>query len=269
MNYIYGSIGYTILQLNYKKVIILSDMHDVLKPCNKNEIFISKWLENKIIKNKSKILLEEVPTDHNNLKLLWSQSPHTNELKKLYLEKSHLIEGVDIRLLLIPFSLELINDIKPDIYIYEYLEIINNFFSLIFSKLDNFNYFKLKNLKKSLIGKHFIKIKNNYKIFLLKYINILNKKILENINNDFINDFNDILNDIIEWYTCACIFEFSNKSIIIHIGLYHAEKIINLLINIYNFKIINIYGVNNIEQTNDIIEHDGCVMLTSNMDNDL
>lgn len=269
MNYIYGSIGYTILKLNYKKVIILSDMHDVLKPCNKNEIFISKWLENKILMNKSKILLEEVPNNHNNLKLLWEESPHTNELKKLYLKKSHLIVGIDIRYLLIPFSLELINDINTDIYIYEYLKTVNDFFSLIFYKLNNFKYFKLINLKNTLIGRHFIKIKNNYKKFLLKYEKILNKKIVSTITSEFINDFNDILNDIIEWYTCACIFEYDNKSIIIHIGLYHAEKIINLLITIYNFKIINIYGINKIKETDHIIEHDGCVMLTDNINNEL
>ena len=269
MNYIYGSIGYTILKLNYKKIIILSDMHDVLKPCNKNEIFISKWLENKIKKNKSKILLEEVPNNHNNLKLLWEESPHTNELKKLYLEKSHLIVGIDIRYLLIPFSLELINDINTNLYIDEYLKQVNDFFSLIFFKLNNFKYFKLENLKNTLIGKHFIKIKNNYKHFLLKYKIILNNKLVSVITSDFINDFNDILNDIIEWYTCACIFEYDNKSIIIHIGLYHAEKIINLLINIYKFKIIDIYGINNIKQTDDIIEHNGCVMISDNIDNDI
>ena len=111
MNYIYGSIGYTVLQFNNKKIIILSDMHDLLKPCNKNEIIISKWLEKKIIKKKSKILLEEVPINHDNLKILWQNSIHTNELKKLYIKYKDLIIGIDIRVLLIPFSLELINEI--------------------------------------------------------------------------------------------------------------------------------------------------------------
>jgi hypothetical protein len=269
MNYIYGSIGYTILQLNNKKVIILSDMHDFLKPCNKNEIIISKWLEKKILKKKSKILLEEVPYTHDNFKTLWTESIHTNELKKLYLKYSNIIEGIDIRLLLIPFSLELINEINTEISLSEYLNLINNFFSLIFSELNNFFYYKLINLKNTLIGKHFIIIKKNYNLFLLKYKNKLNEKIKFNFNNNLLNDLNDILNDIIEWYTCACIFEFNNKSIIIHIGLYHAEKIINWLINIYNFKIINIYGINNINETNNISEHNGCVMLTSIIDNEL
>jgi hypothetical protein len=269
MNYIYGSIGYTVLQFNNKKIIILSDMHDLLKPCNKNEIIISKWLEKKIIKKKSKILLEEVPINHDNLKILWQNSIHTNELKKLYIKYKDLITGIDIRVLLIPFSLELINEINTDITLYEYLKLINDFFSLLFIELKKFNYYKLENLKKSLIGKHFIIIKNNYKIFIKKYNKILNEKIKIIVDNDLLNNLNNILNDIIEWYTCACIFEFENNSIIIHIGLYHAEKIIDWLINIYNFKIINIYGINNILQTKNINEHNGCIMLTPIIDNEL
>ena len=139
----------------------------------------------------------------------------------------------------------------------------------MFLKLKDFNYYKIINLKNTLIGKHFIMIKNNYKNFVKKYSKILDKKINTIIDDNLINDLNDILNDIIEWYTCACIFEFINYSIIIHIGLYHAEKIINLLINIYNFKIINIYGITNINQTKNIDKHDGCIMLTSNIDNEL
>ena len=62
-----GSIGYTLLNNNNKKVLILADMHSELPYCQ-NGIFVSDWMKSK---NKSKILLEEVPRTGSQLKELW------------------------------------------------------------------------------------------------------------------------------------------------------------------------------------------------------
>ena len=84
MKNIYGTIGYTVLKNpnTNNKIIILADMHDKLPECV-NQTNISNWFESKI--NSSKILLEEVPRDNVTLHELWSESPHTQNLKNLFL----------------------------------------------------------------------------------------------------------------------------------------------------------------------------------------
>ena len=170
-----GSIGYSYLSNGKIKVLILSDMHSKLPYCNNNEgIFVSDWLNKKY---KSKVLLEEVPRTGTVLKELWPESPHTQKLKNLYLN-SRVIDGIDIRPFLIPFSWELfldnqIDKIKKDelskVKLIEYLSIISKFFSL---KHDYF----IKNLGKIYtkeflnyndLGKHFLKLKEETKKYLI------------------------------------------------------------------------------------------------------
>ena len=83
MKNIYGTIGYTVLKniSTNNKIIILADMHDTLPSCT-NQTNISDWFKSKF--KSSKILLEEVPREGFKLEELWPQSPHTQELKKLF-----------------------------------------------------------------------------------------------------------------------------------------------------------------------------------------
>ena len=57
---------------------------------------------------------------------------------------------------------------------------------------------------------------------------------------------NNLLDDIMEWYICAQIELYYKESIIIHAGLAHTDKVINLLKNHYNFTIIQEYGINSL-----------------------
>ena len=166
MSIIYGTIGYVFLKKDNRKVIVLSDQHDKLPSCE-DKINIAEWFKQKF--NTSKILLEEVPREDNKLIELWESSPHTQELKKLYLDHTQIINGMDIRPFMIPFSWEVLNQIEIntndyDITMLEYLNEIDNFFSLqnsyIITNLSNYNVHFLKN---SSLGKHFILIKK--KIF--------------------------------------------------------------------------------------------------------
>jgi len=158
--YLNGSIGYTLLIKNNIKILILADMHSNLPYCKKDGIFISDWFKNKY---NSRILLEEVPRVGPILKELWPSSPHTQKLKEEYIKNSHIIQGVDIRPLLIPFSWELAsneNDTQaPIINLKEYLELINLFFTL---KLDF-----IKNDLKHIYSKEFLKKKKKRKNFLI------------------------------------------------------------------------------------------------------
>ena len=266
---IYGTIGYTILQNNKynKKIIIMADMHDTLPSCSKKEINISDWFKSKF--NTSGILLEEVPRDNVVLEELWGQSKHTQQLKRLYLNNPKIIDPVDIRPLLIPFSWELINQVpENNMKFKRYLLYIDNFFSLknsyLKKKLVNYN---VDHLVNSNLGKHFLKIKKIYYKFLLSNYGYLKKDIKYIYQNKvhILNDFNDILNHIMEWFICAKININKKKSIILHTGLAHSEKVIQLLIKYYNYNIIMKNGVNTLEES-DSSQISGCIELSPQFD---
>lgn len=255
MKNIYGTIGYTLLKNpnNNNKIIILADMHDRLPECM-NHTNISDWFTSKI--KSSKILLEEVPRDNVTLQELWSESPHTQNLKKLFLDNQHIIHAVDIRPYLIPFSWEILSDLKTsdqlyDVKLKKYLMTINSFFILEFEylieKLPNYKLEKLVNTK---LGKHFLIIKKNWKKFLENnqiYLNYLIKIIYQN-NLNVLEKLSDILDQIMEWYICANIDLHLDKPIILHTGLAHSDKVIDWLINHYNYKLENSSGINKMDE---------------------
>jgi hypothetical protein len=272
MKNIYGTIGYTLLKnpTTENKIIILADMHDRLPECT-NHTNISDWFTSKI--NSSKILLEEVPRDNVTLHELWTESPHTQNLKNLFLNNQQIIHAVDIRPYLIPFSWEILSDLKTsdqlyDIKLKKYLMTINSFFVLDFRYLiDKLPNYKLEKLVKSKLGNHFLMIKKNWKKFLENneiYLNYLIKILYQN-NLNVLEKISDILDQIMEWYICANIELHLDKPIILHTGLAHSDKVIDWLINHYNYKLENSSGINKMDE---IISKpmSGCVSLTADIE---
>lgn len=273
MSKIYGTIGYVFLTKGSRKIIVLADQHDKLPDC-KDRINIAEWFKNKI--NSSKILLEEVPRENNKLIELWQGSPHTQELKNLYLNNPTTIPGMDIRPFMIPFSWEVLDQIDIldndyDIDMIEYFREIDNFFSLqntfIISNLSNYN---VNILKDTLLGKHFMILKNKYRE-LLEELNdnkLLNQKIryLNTNHTSKLSFLNNLLDDIMEWYICAQIDLYHDKSIIIHAGLAHTDKIIQLLQNHYGFEIRNQEGVNKLNRDR-YGPRSGCIQIPHQIDN--
>jgi len=273
MKNIYGTIGYSILKNpnTNKKVIILADMHDKLPECS-NKINVSDWFESKI--NSSKILLEEVPRENVTLQELWENSIHTQNLKKLFLKNQEKIHPVDIRPHLIPFSWEVLSDfnISSDefynIKFKKYLVKINSFFILEFEYLKGklINY-KIENLVHTKLGKHFLKIKKNWKFFLENnqiYLNSLIKIIYKN-NLNILESLSIILDEIMEWYICANIELYSDKYIILHAGLAHSDKIIEWLSNHYNYELEKSSGINKMDEIS-LKPMSGCISLPDNIE---
>jgi hypothetical protein len=273
MPIIYGTIGYTTLfnQITKKKILIFADMHDNLKKCN-DYIDIVDWLKVKI--KTSKILLEEVNRENNEVIELWKTSQHTQNLKELFLKNKN-IKPVDIRPILIPFSWEILN-MKNDSYInsikkiilFDYLKLLDDFYCLknqyLVKILKNYNIDFLTN---SDIGIHFLKIKKKYKMFIVNNSKYLGFTIydLYNKNINLLENINNLLDHIMEWYICANII-LIDKSIILHTGLFHSENVINLLINNYNYKINNKKGINNLKDIDKI--KDGCIYISSDINSD-
>jgi len=240
-----GLIGYTYLIKKNIKLILIADMHSVEYECS--NVYISDWLKTKL-KSNWKLLLEEVPrTPENQFKLkeLFPSAIHTSKLKKLYLEDSINIIGIDIRGDLLNFSLELIDEIKPNETLQEYLSLLDDFFNLkhksfltnlqnfykkeILTNLQNFykkeiltnlqNFYKKEILTnqsykkdiftENIIALHFETIYKNYEDFLLKYKHLYKTNIrsVHLDNPSFIDELNVICSNIMEWYTIIKIFE--------------------------------------------------------------
>jgi len=259
MTTIYGILGYSFLTNNLfnKYILILSDMHDKIEYCNKPFVTIADWLSSKL--ETSDILLEEI-NNKNNLKLqsLWNASIHTKQLRKLFLNNSNIIHAIDIRSLLIPFSWEI--NYTLHISLKKYLQMINFFF---------INY-KIDLLNQKLIN-HFNLIKKEYNKFKLKLIlyNYYNKQLyfIYNNNINLLYSINTLLDNVMEWFTIYKLYKSKKNTVIIHIGLYHSERILYLLLNFYKYKLLAYDGINTINQVEIKKNNFDCISIPTIIDN--
>lgn len=276
-----GSIGYSYLINNNNKILVLADMHSKLPYCKDNSVFISDWMNKKY---KSKILLEEVPRLGANLKELWPDAPHTQKLKELYLS-SKVIDGIDVRPFLIPFSWELLleKNIPPNkksefnkITLHDYMDLINYFFKLKHKYfIKNLGNIYTKDfLKDSELGRHFLNLKNETKILMKTNKHLFNKNIefIINSNIELMEKINELISFIMEWYIIAKIFQYKTNlnnvsNFIIHAGLAHTSNVVLLLQKIYGYKIQDLAGINYYDVNMDKSSN-GCLKLPTRI-NDL
>jgi len=261
---IYGSVGYSLLKGPKNKILIYADKHDDNAGCN-NDMDVAGWMQTKF--TSSNIILEEVPrNDETKLEELWPSSYHTQNLKNLYLTNPHIIKGSDIRTYLVPFSWELVNyNDHRSVTLLDYLKNIDDFFSLkneycirtipIYRKLYN-----------TLQGKHFLMLKNNFRKFLKKYKSLLvyggTVYDIKQNNSTVLEELNEILNGIMEWFTIANIDSTRNN--VIHVGLAHSEKIVEWLIKHYGYTLEMQQGINHMKYLNN--NASGCVLLSQDID---
>lgn len=245
--------------------------HSKLPYCN-NYTMISDWLKKKSLNNN--ILLEEVPRDNITLKEIFSTSDHTQKLKELFINNPKVINGIDIRPYLIKFSWELLELDKTENMLFNnYLEDINDFFNFKNTKIRelNKNYNKLNIIKLNCYIQFKI-IKENYLNYIEKYKNFLNKNIVDIFNNDkyILKEFNNILNDIMEFYIILSLFSVNNKNIIIHTGLVHSEKIIFWLTQCYFYETSEEKGITKVKDIEKITKNtSGCLNLSKTIDDHL
>jgi len=224
--------------------------------------------------NDNSVLLEEIVRDRFNLMELWPESLHTQELKKLS-QMNEKIIPVDIRPMLIPFSWELVESNKKlgTTTLIQYIQLLDDFFnkkSYLYNKyIENIIENISSNKKSSTISPliHFNELKLLYDEFKTTYSFYMNKTILYIFNNmiDILNHINNMTSMIMEWYIILLVHNNSKNSII-HIGLAHSNKILDLLVEVYKFKIINTMGLNKMKDINmmglsNIDTNSSCIMI--------
>jgi hypothetical protein len=268
-----GNIGITILENNNKIIILLADDHSNTKYCDSNtldyHIDIKDFLK-KALDSEHQILLEEIPRDGFNLQELWPKSPHTQNLKTLFLDNID-INGIDIRPYLIPFSWEnLETDTSPELRNYsiiKYINKLNEFFKLEGNFYNKIFYPIMKKviIYNNGLGKNLIHIKNKF-IRLRKEIYQLDKPISYYFDNKkyILEEISNICDEIMEFNTLLNVFT-TNKKSIIHTGLFHSFNILTWLLNSYNFNVIYKNGINQFPPNKSSNDIKACVYIPINI----
>jgi hypothetical protein len=259
---IYGLVGYTLLEKDNKNILIFADIHDGVTYCNNSE-GISDWLKGRI--NNNQILVEEVQLKNVNLKDLWPNSKHTQELKSLVKNYNSNVDAVDIRPILIPFSWELLDKYPKlgNISIRNYLLFLDNFFEgkgVLYNTIISNEVNKLKDnkyYKKILI--HYIIVKDEF--YSLKRKMNLDKKIIYYFKKkNQLENINHLISLVMEWYIVLLSLN-SSKNTIIHSGLAHTTRLNNILEKFYDFKIVDKKGLNYMKHLNYDKVYSACVII--------
>ena len=227
---------------------------------------IQDFLKMKSISNYT--LLEEATEEkRNSLKPLWTGSVHTMALRDLIIKDQNIIP-IDIRPLLLPFSWEIMKekDNYKKIKLHEYLNLIGFFFKghgLLWKKYIDPYINKMNEKEKKKLMAHINCINNIFIIFLKDN----NNKTIEyyfNQEPEKLNEINNIVSFIMEWYSLFKILNNEQNSII-HLGLAHSERLVFNLFEIYNYQIIDKQGVIKMEQVNDNIK--ACIKINESLNN--
>jgi hypothetical protein len=245
-----------------------------------NNLDTTILLEEPFIEDDTKLKYLWKETPHVEL----SRKHYDNTIKKCLTTGICYTFPIDIRLCLVDFSLDdIYANIENEEYfldlnmtIDEYLRYIKYLFNNNDLELDEKN--KEKNI--FFIKNIFEKFKETYYYYYLKkrfdefyskfinhkkhmqirdFIRLNNNKSYEfcegypfnNSNHHvFIDQYDKLINGIMEFYICILIFGISRNNTVIYTGYYHGNNLAYILKNIYRFELIKEYGV-----TRDIEKH--------------
>ena len=234
---------------------------------------IDNWLASK---DRNDILLEEAVREELSLTDLWPGAEHTQRLKKLN-KNNTKIKPVDIRPLLIPFSWELLSNKdspseQANMTLDNYLILIDKIFNFRSSKLmmkyivPEMKKLNINNKYQKLLLEHFDEIKEIYKYYREDNKIYLNKTIKEiyNINQSLLEEINEMISMLMEWYILLLVLNSDNNSIL-HMGLAHSNRILEFLIEVYSFEIIKKSGINMMAEIND--EPNACLLIPDEINN--
>ena len=273
--YLSGSVGFTLLELNTINVLLFADIHDGIEYCKQDSTMIAEWLNK--MSSKNNILLEEIIRERFILTDLWPNSKHTQELKQLKNANEKIIP-IDIRPKLIPFSWEVVGtnnilgQMRLDKYINDMVKLFNmdSEFYIKYLKID----IETMELKQSTFSEskvspliHFNELKEILKQFILDNKDLLNKNIIYISKNNIkvLYEINNLISMIMEWYIILLIHN-NTKNTIIHVGLAHSNRLLDLLVKVYRFKIIKQSGINQMREIPNNIPS-SCIMLPPDVTN--
>ena len=215
--------------------------------------------ESKILQSKPKVLIEQSKQSLGST----IKEAHSTSLIEQSLTESKILQSKPK--VLIEQRANIARSTIKTCTLKEYVQLLASFYKL--RNIYVMKHCKLYNVDKlinTILGQHYLINKNKFIKFIKKNINLLNNNI-NDINKYILNEYDDLLNDCMEWYCCALIQENNNKPIIIHTGLYHSDRITKCLKKYYNYNVIIKHGITDIENIKEH-SHEGCIILSKNMD---
>jgi hypothetical protein len=123
---------------------------------------------------------------------------------------------------------------------------------------------------KELLLKHFQEIKDEYNEFINNNKSYLKKTMIEIFNSkkELLEKINDINSMIMEWYVLLLILNNKENSII-HLGLAHSNRILDIIKDVYSFEVIKKSGINMMEQIIKNIDNNqnACLLVPDEVNN--
>ena len=247
-----GTLGLTVIKTAKKYFIIFFDDHNNTTYCNdKNNYFVDDLIKSLIEMDKKKdicIFIEEY-YNNNEYELIW-QNQHVKKLQSFVNEikknKNICFYLTDIRLLLIPVSLEILDDN------FEYMNIkVGIFFKNVI------NMFKTNILDDDILPNIIKKLYDNIIYEIKKYIIIYEDIIMREYVKK-INILNVILliDKIMDFYSICKIYNNNSSINIVYYGLAHSLLYISILFKLYECEIILNNGLSFTSNNRDVYLND-------------
>lgn len=276
--------------------IFLYDLFENIQKENKDHIIL---LEEPFVNNYSNIKFLWNDTPH----IIKFRNFYKKIIKKCSITKICYIFPIDVRLIICDISMDelLANSNDPkyfekyNVTIMEYFIYILYLFNYInfdynnelFKKCDKNIIFIKKVFDTDLTCKYYKKLKNEFDIFykkfiepnkLMKIFDFINKYKngiytfnagypFENSNYDnFLDQYDKLINGIMECYTFILITKLKNKNVSIYAGYYHSNNLTYILSKYYSYdKIYQVGNTENIEENNNDIKN--CLYINKNIFN--
>lgn len=226
-----GTLGLTIVETMGKYFLFFFDDHNKTSYCDDiNNYFVDDFIKSLLNKYDNICIFLEEYYNNDEYQLIW-QNEHVKNLQSFVNEiknKNLCFHLTDIRLLLIPVSLELIDDKS------EYIHVKVNIFFENVLKLINIKISKNDILPNILIDlyNNIIKKINKY---IVPYENITMEKYIKKIN---IRDILFLIDDIMEFYSICKIYNSRSNINVIYYGLAHSLFFISKLFKLFKCKIL-------------------------------
>lgn len=275
--------------------IFLYDLFENIQKANNDHIIL---LEEPFVNNYSNIKFLWNDTPH----IIKFRNFYKKITKQCTIKKICYIFPVDIRLMICDVSMdELLHNINEPKYFEQYKTKVLEYFIYILYLFDYLDYNEelLKKCDKNIIfikrvfdtnlnSEYYRKLKNQFDIFYKKFIEpnksmdmyhfiLKNKNGLytfssgypfENSNyDDFLDQYDKLINGIMEYYTFILITGLKNKNVSIYTGYYHSNNLTYILNKYYEYN--KEYQVGNIDNIEEIDNNNikNCLYINKNIFN--
>lgn len=231
-----GTLGLTIVETKGNYFLFFFDDHNKTSYCDSDKnYFVDDFIKSLLRKHDNVCIFLEEYYNNDEYQLIW-QNEHVKKLQSFTNDiknKNLCYYLTDVRLLLIPISLELLDDKS------EFIDVkVDVFFENVIKILD------IKESKEDNLPKIIVELHNGIKKKINEYIiphrNKTMREYVKKINKSYVLY---LMDDIMEFYSICKIYDSNSDINIIYYGLAHSLFFISTLFKLFECKIILNNGI--------------------------